>query len=188
MAGQPGIRRRAAPVPFCAQQSRRTHLCHRHLQRILSPSSSVRPVRLGPHTSVPCLANNSTVAASARMPSPLARIGPFLRNCIASDSTDFRQWLQPHFRNHFAALAIVHMLTPNKTVRVSHIINMNYIYASKLDDSPPGFLILSCLQRSDLVSERVIHISCTSLREVECVPIILRQRDSFLQAQGKIGL
>jgi hypothetical protein len=40
----------------------------------------------------------------------------------------------------------------------------------------------SCLQRSDLVSELVIHVSRSSPWEEECVPIILRQRDSFLQA------
>src|SRR5258708_19846476 len=49
-------------------------------------------------------------------------------------------------------------------------------------------LILLCFQRSDLVGKRVVYVSRSSLWQVECVPIILRQCDSFLQAQGEIRL
>jgi hypothetical protein len=49
-------------------------------------------------------------------------------------------------------------------------------------------VMVSCLQRSDLLNKRVIYVSSSSLSEVECVPIISHQCDSFLQAQGKIRL
>jgi hypothetical protein len=45
-----------------------------------------------------------------------------------------------------------------------------------------------CLQSDDIIRERVINVPSRSLRSVECIKVIARQRETFLQVQRDIGL
>ena len=45
-----------------------------------------------------------------------------------------------------------------------------------------------CLQSDGVISERIIDVSSCRLRCVECIAVIMRERETFFEAQWEIGL